>query len=78
MRGQRQAVISELKAGNEVTSVTMWTKYGITRLSGIIFALKDKGYNIHTIMKTGKNRFGETVRYASYILGTTNDSEELD
>jgi len=78
MRGQRQAVISELKEGNEVTSVTMWTKYGITRLSGIIFALKDRGYNIHTIMKTGKNRFGETVRYASYILGTTDDSEELD
>ena len=78
MRGQRQAVLNELKARNEVTSVTMWTKYGITRLSGIIFALKDKGYNIHALMKTGKNRFGETVRYASYILGTVDDSEELD
>ena len=39
MRGQRQAVLNELKAGNEVTSMSMWRKYGITRLSGIIYEL---------------------------------------
>lgn len=75
MRGQRQAVLNELRAGNEVTSTTMWTKYGITRLSGIIFALKEAGYIIHTVMKTGKNRFGDTVRYASYILGVGSEEE---
>lgn len=69
MRGQRQAVLNELKAGNEVTSKTMWEKYGITRLSGIIYVLKEAGYTIHTVMKEGKTRFGDRTKYASYILG---------
>lgn len=69
MRGQRAAVLNELKAGNEVTSKTMWEKYSITRLSGIIFALKGSGYIIHTVMKDGKTRFGDSCKYASYILG---------
>ena len=73
MRGQRQAVLNELRAGNEVTSNSMWTKYGITRLSGIIFDLKGMGYNIHTIMKSGKTRFGESTSYASYILGKESE-----
>lgn len=69
MRGQRQAVLNELKAGNPVTSITMWQKYGITRLSGIIYALKDAGYTIHTIMVDGKTRFGDNTKYAKYVLG---------
>lgn len=69
MRGQRQAVLNELKEGNEVTSKTMWEKYSITRLSGIIYVLKEAGYPIHTVMKEGKTRFGDSTKYASYILG---------
>ena len=69
MRGQRQAVLNELKAGKEVTSKTMWEKYGITRLSGIIFVLKNAGYHIHTIMVDGKTRFGDSTKYAKYVLG---------
>jgi hypothetical protein len=75
MRGQRLAVLNELKAGNEVTSMTMWHKYGITRLSGIIYDLKSMGYTIHTVMKEGKTRFGETTKYASYILGVEREEE---
>jgi len=75
MKGQRQAVLNELKAGNEVTNRTMHNKYGIERLSGIIFDLRGMGYNIHTIMKDGKTRFGDSTKYASYILG--KDSEEV-
>ena len=73
MRGQRAAVLNELKAGNEVTSKTRWEKYGITRLSGIIFALKGSGYIIHTIMVDGKTRFGDSTKYAKYILGTSEE-----
>lgn len=75
MRGQRLAVLNELKAGHEVTSKTMWEKYGITRLSGIIFALKGSGYCIHTIMVDGKTRFNDNTKYAKYILATTEEEE---
>ena len=73
MRGQRQAVLNELKAGNEVTNNSMWKKYGITRLSGIIYDLKGMGYTIHTIMVDGKTRFGDSTKYAKYILGKTDE-----
>lgn len=70
MKGQRQAVLNELKAHNEVTNNTMWHKYGITRLSSIIYDLRGKGYNIHAIMVDGKTRFGDSTKYAKYILGS--------
>lgn len=73
MRGQRQAVLNELKAGNEVTNNSMWQKYGITRLSGIIYDLKGMGVIIHTVMVDGKTRFGDSTKYAKYILGKSED-----
>lgn len=75
MRGQRQAVLNELKAGNEVTNNSMWQKYGITRLSGIIYDLKSMGVIIHTVMVDGKTRFGDSTKYAKYILGTEHEGE---
>lgn len=69
MRGQRLAVLNELKAGNEVTNRSMGMKYGIERLSGIIFDLRNMGYNIHTIMVDGTTRFGDSTKYATYVLG---------
>lgn len=75
MRGQRQAVLNELKAGNEVTNRSMGAKYGIERLSGIIFDLRGLGYNIHTIMTEGKTRFGDTCKYAKYVLGKESEEE---
>jgi hypothetical protein len=74
MRGQTLAVLNELKAGNEVTSKSMWEKYGITRLSSLIFSLRTQGYCIHTIMMDGKTRFGDSTKYAKYILGTEEEN----
>lgn len=76
MRGQRLAVLNELKAGNEVTNKSMGNKYGIERLSGIICDLRKMGYSIHTVMKDGKTRFGDSIKYGSYILGQDADEEE--
>ena len=75
MRGQRQAVLNELKAGNEVTNRTMHNKYGIERLSGIIFDLRGMGHPIHTIMVDGTTRFGDSTKYAKYVLGKEEKEE---
>ena len=74
MRGQTAAVLNELKAQREVTNKRMFEIYGITRLSSIIYSLRNQGFIIHTIMKDGVTRFGDSTKYASYILGT--ESEE--
>ena len=76
MRGQRLAVLNELKSGNEVTNRSMGTKYGIERLSGIIFDLRNMGYCIHTIMVDGKTRFGDSTKYAKYILSEVEEEEK--
>lgn len=43
-------------------------KYQAYRLSGIIFRLKRKGYNIITQMEVSKGEDGSTSNYARYIL----------
>ena len=69
MRGQRNAIITHLKSGKTITSKEAFEQYGITRLSAIIHDLKNMGYSIHTIMVDGKTRFGDSTKYAKYILG---------
>ena len=43
-------------------------EYGATRLSAIIYNLRDDGYIIETNMKTTENRFGRKVSYSEYKL----------
>ena len=53
-----QLVLKHLKEKGNITSWEAIQKYGATRLSAIIFNLKDKGYEINTLMIDGKDRFG--------------------
>lgn len=51
-----------------ITSMDAFSKYGITRLSGRIWDLRERGFDIETIMEVGKNDDGNTVQYARYVL----------
>ena len=73
MRGQRSAILNHLQSGKSITSKEAFELYGVTRLSAIIYDLRGK-YPIRTIMVTGTTRFGDSCKYAKYILG--NESEE--
>ena len=53
---------------NGITPKVAYDRYGIMRLSGVIFRLRQDGYNIITEDVIEKNRFGQTVRYARYKL----------
>ena len=68
MRGQRAAVIKWLKSGNSLTSKEAYENFGITRLAAIIHDLKEMGYSIHTIMVDGVTRYGDSCKYAKYIM----------
>ena len=46
---------------------------GYYRLSAAIHELKAAGHRIKTTTKTGKNRYGQTVHYASYSLVGENE-----
>lgn len=70
---QRERVLGHLEAHGDITSLEAINDYGITRLSAVIFNLRDEGYNIRTKMERGVNRFGEETHFARYIL----EEEEL-
>ena len=64
---QKKKVLEWLKKGKTLTSAQAWTKWGITRLSAIIYELR-KYWNIKTEMVNVLNRDGETCRVARYSL----------
>lgn len=52
-----------------ITSLEAMQDYGIMRAASRINDIKRLGYNVHTDMITGRNRYGEPTRYARYTLG---------
>lgn len=68
-RTQKQTILARLKRTKEgLTQVEAYERYGITRLSAVIFDLRDEGYEIKTDMKAVKNRYGDTCHVAFYTL----------
>ena len=52
-------------------SITSWDAinlYGETRLSDVILKLREKGWDIRTIMVDFTDRYGNTGKYANYVL----------
>lgn len=66
---QKNEVLKYLKTHKRgITSIQAVELFGATRLSDIIFRLRQEGYDIITEMITTKNRYGHTTTYARYRL----------
>lgn len=65
---QEKEVLKYLQDGNSITSMKAIELFGATRLSAIIFNLKEKGYDIDTEMQIKTNRYGHITQYAKYVL----------
>ena len=50
-----------------------FAKYGATRLSAIIFDLREEGYLIKTTSVTRRNQEGNSCTYAEYSLMKERD-----
>ena len=68
---QNKKILEHLQTFDRITSLEAINKYGITRLSGRIFDLREQGYPIAKQMITVKNRFGEDCRVAEYSLAVS-------
>ena len=79
MRGSKVAILKHLRTNPWLTSKEAFEKFGITRLSARIKDLRDKGYDIETVMVETTTRFGESCRYARYVLrGEPNEARCKD
>lgn len=72
------AVLEYLKKTKKgITSLEAIEMFGATRLSAIIFDLKDRGYIIKDNFEECIDRFGNTARYKRYwIIGNVYDMGE--
>lgn len=69
MKTQKQYILEHLKEHGSITSQEAFKLYGATRLSGVIWRLKHKdGYDIESIDKVVKTRYGRNVSVSEYVL----------
>lgn len=73
-RTQTSEIIRHMREHGSITQKEATDNFGNRRLSSIICGLRDRGYEIETVMHEGKNRFGSHMVYAEYIL--KRDPEE--
>ena len=66
-QSQIKAVLKHLQSKGHITSMEAIELYGATRLSGIIYTLREHGYNIITQKLDGVNRYGNKMKYAKYL-----------
>ena len=65
---QMDCIRRHLKNHETITSMEAFKLYGCTRLSDKILKLREKGWEIDTIMTEGTTRFGDTCHYGIYRL----------
>ena len=75
-KSQISEIIAYLRKYKQITSYEAIKRFGATRLSGIIFILRERGFGIGTEMVQGKNRYGHTTSYVIYHL--VKDLEEVE
>lgn len=70
---QKSKVLNHLQNHRCITSMEAFAKYGVTRLSSIIFNLRKEDYLIKTTKVTRRNQEGNSCTYAEYSLMTEGD-----
>lgn len=65
---QNDKILDFIRKHGNITQAQAVTEFNCYRLSARIFDLKEKGYDIRTIMCVKKNEDGNVVQYAKYVL----------
>lgn len=75
-KSQTSEIIAHLRKYKKITSMEAIKRFSATRLSGIIYVLKERGFVIETEIVQSKNRYGHITKYAIYHL--VKDLEDDD
>lgn len=66
---QKDMVLDYIGEFGSITPIDAFRDLGITRLSAVVFNLREDGHDIEKAIETGKNCFGNRARYARYSFG---------
>lgn len=61
-------ILAYMRKHGSITAMDAVREFGCMRLAARISDLRWDGYNIETELEVGKNRQGDSVRYARYYL----------
>ena len=61
-------ILDYMRKHGSITAMDAIRDFGCMRLASRVSDLRWDGYDVETVMEVGKNRQGETVRYARYYL----------
>ena len=75
MASQKKMVLDYITEFGSITPIDAFRDLGITRLSAVVFNLREEGHDIEKVIETSKNRFGNRTRYARYSFGKGEYSE---
>lgn len=65
---QTEQITQHLRKNGHITSEQAFKRYGVTRLSAIIYNLREDGARIENERQEKKNNFGRTVGFDRYVL----------
>ena len=65
---QCDKVLQYMRQFGSITQLEALSDIGCMRLASRISDLRQQGYAVGRRMKTGKNRYGESVSFAEYYL----------
>ena len=66
---QKERILQHMRKNGGITNAEAFRLYGITRLSGRIYELRQDGHDIRGKKCTSVNRYGKRVYYDLYVLG---------
>ena len=66
---QGEMILRHLKDYGSITQAEAMQEYGIMRLASRVNDLRKDGVPIVTEVVTGRNRYGESTRWARYRMG---------
>lgn len=69
-------VLAHLQKNGSITSLEAIYDYGASRLSAIIYVLRNRGYIIDTIIEKGKTRYNRPCKWARYVYKGVVGSEK--
>lgn len=72
---QNEMIINHLKEYGSITQLEALRDYGCMRLASRISDLRKTGIKIIKLTETSRNRYGQKIRYARYIMGGNENDE---
>ena len=67
-QSHEKMILQYMREHGSITAMDAVRDFGCMRLAARISDLRWDGHDIETVYESGKNRNGETVRYARYYL----------